>query len=191
MAPYNCAAAVAPPSGLITDFTSFDTTGGGRWTSSNGLSGIRFWYHGGTSTSTFDFDATKSDLRLVASVVAASYAGGGILFDVCETAGTNTRLQFTVTGTTNCGVELQLQTYAQKPSTDMPAGGCATGTCSTYPRAASLSVATSPVTVTFTSMTNWTTASASQLVGIQWQVTSSASAACTADLHFDNVKLLP
>jgi hypothetical protein len=187
-----CSAPVAPSGGLICDFSNYSAFTG-RWSSSSGVTGALFAYHGGTtSTASASVDATGHDFHVIASVDVGSYAGAGIILDTCETAGANRSLGFTVSGTTSCRLELQIQTYGQKPSTESPPGGCTGTTCGVYPKASNLAT-TGPVSVVLSTMTNWTTPSAAQIVGVHWQLTNPAAsgAACTADLHFDDVKLVP
>jgi len=51
---------------------------------------------------------------------------------------------------------------------------------------------TGTVKVTLASMNMWTAAMASQIVGVQWQLTvPNGAGSCTADLHLDDVKFVP
>ncbi|HEX2658786.1 MAG TPA: hypothetical protein VHU40_10960, partial [Polyangia bacterium] len=163
-----------------------------RWKSSNNVGGTLFQYHEGASTTTSTVGAGNTNLRLVASVTpTSSYGGGGIVLDTCLAAGTNTALQFTISGTTNCAVELQVQTYAQKPTTDSPGGGCASNCTNKYPRMSNLPTS-GTVKVTLANLSMWTAAMAGQIVGVQWQLTVPAgSGSCAADLRLDDVKFVP
>jgi len=190
---FDCAESTTPSGGLVSDFSSWNVANG-RWTSSSGVTGTVFSYQGDTaSMATTAVDTTANDLHMTATVSAMSYAGGGIIMDSCQSAGTDTEIDFTVSGTSTCSVELQLQTFGQKPTTDTPAGGCTASCGNTYPRATKLSVTSSPVKVVLANMTNWTAAMATQIVGVQWQFTNptTGSTSCTVDLHVDNVTFKP
>jgi len=190
---YDCSTSVAPANNLLTDFAGGSGVNG-RWTSTNGMSGVTFAYRGGASTASTETAATVHNLHLTATVLPGSYAGAGINFDACTTFGSNKSVRFTVAGSTSCSVELQLQTYRRKPSTDIPAGGCVddgTTTCGAYAHLSNLSLSPSPVTVALTSLADWIPAAATQVVGIQWQLTNPNNNNCTADLHFDDITLVP
>ena len=70
-----------------------------------------------------------------------------------------------------------------------------TTTCERYP-AATLAAPTATATtftVRFTAFNNpsmSTVATASQIVGLQWQANSSNSGACTVELRIDNIKFV-
>jgi len=186
---YDCASPVAPASNLITDFAG--GSGGARWTSTSGMSGSSFVYRGNGATASIESTATVHNLHLTATVPASSYAGAGINFDACTTFGSSKSLRFTVAGTTSCSVEIQIQTYRRKPSTDTPPGGCvadATTTCGDYLHLSNIALSPSPVTVTLASFTDWLAVAGTQVVGIQWQLTGNN---CTADLHIDDITLVP
>lgn len=182
---------ISPPNGIVSDFASI-TPSGNSWTASNGVTGWSFAYHGGApSIATAQLGALAHDLHCTASVGNVSYAGCGIVINSCLTAGANAALRFSVTGKSTCDVALQIQTYERKPFTDTPPGGC-TAACGNYASSTSLSLSPSPVTVPLSTLTNWTTASASQIVGLEWQMTIPAGkTSCTADLRFDDIQLVP
>ena len=185
---FNCAASTTPAGGLIADFTSWDATTM-RWTASTGAFGTVFAYHDANSTSTA---AVGNMMNLHFTGTLAGYAGIGIVFDRCEAVGAgNTAIQFTVSGTApNCALELQLQPYSLRPTTEVPAGGCTmtpTSNCyNMFPKQSN--VATSgTVKVTLANMSMWTAARASEIVAVQFQLTGN----CTADLRFDDIKFVP
>jgi hypothetical protein len=206
-----CASPVAgASSGLLTDFstTTWNNTTG-NWGVAP-LIGSKFSYAGpaavdggAMSTATAAVDTTAQNLHFTATVEPAGYAGAGLSFDECATAGAFNAIQFTLLGTTGgCALELQLQTFDQKPTTGSPAGGC-TGTCQNYPKKTNLPLPTSTTvktTVTVglntTDLPLWTAADASELVGLQWQVTVPAPAdggaqtACTVDLRIDDITFI-
>jgi len=158
------------------------------------MSGTSFVYRGNGSTASIESTASIHHLHLTATVVPGSYAGTGINFDACTTFGSNKSLRFVVNGTTSCSVELQLQTYRRKPSTDTPPGGCvadASTTCGDYIHLSNIALSPSPVTLTLASFTDWIAAAGTQIVGIQWQLTTPNTSNCTADLHLDDITLVP
>jgi len=190
---YDCGSPIAPANNLITDFAG-GSGPNGRWTSTSGMSGTSFAYHGAGSSASLEAVATVHHLHLTATVVPGGYAGAGINFDACTTFGSNKSLRFVVNGSTSCSVEIQLQTYRRKPSTDTPAGGCVadgTTTCGEYAHLSNVALSPSPVTVTLASFTDWIPAAATQVVGIQWQLTNGNGSNCTADLHLDDLTLVP
>jgi len=189
----DCTAPSVPANGILANFSG-TTTAPNRWASSNGLTGTLFSYAGGTSTVGASLNAATTSLHFTANVVSGSYAGCGVVFDKCQSIGANKNIRFSVSGSTTCAFELQVQTYGQRPTTEMPAGSCSTAgghTCVNYCKATGLSLATTPVTVSISSLSNWTSSFENQVVGVQWQLTNSGGSACTADLTFDNVVLSP
>lgn len=182
---------MSPSNGIVSDFASINASGE-SWTASSGVTGRPFAYHGATaSAATAQLGAVAHDLHCNANVGNASYAGCGIVTDICLTALSYTALRFSVSGRSTCLVELQIQTYERKPSTDAPPGGC-TASCGNYSSSASLTLTSSPVTVALSTLATWTPASASQIVGVQWQLTNPpGKSSCTADLRFDDIQLVP
>jgi hypothetical protein len=150
-------------------------------------------------------DTTARNLHLELSVVAGGYAGGRINFDSCVDARDFNSIQFTASvsdGSLNgCVWQVQLQTQNQRPMTvtNPPGGTCnaTMTTCERYPMA-SLTAATATATtytVRFTAFDNpsaSTTPTASQIVGVQWQVNSgnSGSGTCSVELRIDNVRFV-
>jgi len=185
----DCSAPSVPPA-LLSDF-NVQATMGSRWASSSGLAGTVFAFANSTSTATATVSAAPGDLHLTASVIASSYAGGGILFDSCQSIGSYTSIRFSVSGTNTCPIWMQIQTYNLKPTTDTPQGGCASN-CLNYPTVQNVAISPSPVTVPLSSFSPWSSTLAGQVVGVYWFLdTLSGGAACTTDLHFDNITLVP
>ena len=182
---------VSPRDGVVSDFASI-TTSGGSWTASNGVTGRTFAYHGGMpSTVNVELGAIAHDLHCTASLGDTSYAGCGVVVDGCLAAGANAALRFSISGRSNCDVALQIQTYDRKPTTDTPAGGCR-GMCGKYSSSASLTLRPGPITVALSTLTNWTSASAAQVVGVEWKMTPPAGkTSCTTDLRFDDIVFVP
>ena len=109
----------------------------------------------------------------------------------CQSIGSYTSIRFSVSGTNNCPIWLQMQTFNLKPNTDKPEGGC-TSNCLNYPTVQNISVTSSPVTVPLSSFSPWTSTLAGQVVGVYWFLnTMTNKPACTADLHFDDITLVP
>jgi hypothetical protein len=197
----NCANPISPAnktSGGVTDFTDWDA-GTVRWGSSAGLNGTVFAYAGTNASMTTPpkVEGSPLGLHLVGSVpTGGAYAGGGLTFLSCVKSTGFTRISFQAYGTAaNCNIELQLQTFDQRPTDQDPPGGC-TGTCYTFPRFSQVGSPTAApgttVTKLLTDFTNWSaTTSPTQLVGIQWQFTSNGSGTCTPNVTFTNIKFVP
>jgi hypothetical protein len=101
-----------------------------------------------------------------------------------------TKILFDVYGSAaGCTIDLQLQTFDQRPNNQTPPGGCnPSGTCYTFPHIVvnpTLTSTPTTVTTTLSTMTNWTAAEGAQIVGIQWQFTGST---CTPGATFTNIK---
>jgi len=202
----NCAAAVVPANGgtngLVTDFSDWNSTSG-TWGSSTGLNGAVYKYAGPSSSMNAPtVEGTPKGLHLAGTVAKTDYAGGGLGFSVCATVASFTRIQFDVYGSAaGCAIELQLQTFDQRPSDQIPAGGCnntGSSACFNFPVLKqivdSTTLNSTPQTVTkpLASFTNWSAANAAQVVGLQWQFTNTASGTgCTPNATFTNVKFLP
>jgi len=205
----DCSAAGAldlMPDGQVVDFSApqwNNTTD--KWCNALGLDGGLFSFAGTGSTAMADVDTTARNLKLNLTVSAGQYAGGGVNFDSCVDATGFNAVQFTAslagTGSLNgCTWQIQLQTRDQIPTTDTdPTGGtcAATATCRRHP-AATLAAATTTATTFTTRFTAFnnpagsTIATASQIVGLQWQVNSgnSGSGTCTVELHIDNARFV-
>ena len=100
-----------------------------------------------------------------------------------------------------CDLELQVQTFDQRPTTQTPPGGCdsSAGSCYGYPVTKKIGTPSSTattITLTLADFSKWSTANAKQVVGLQWQVTVSTASAtddaalpsCTADFTIDDIK---
>jgi len=190
-----CTAASSPATGLVTDFAAVNATGD-RWGSTSGVFGTAFHYNGGpSSSSSGTVESATQTLRFGATVTMGGYAGTGIVFDACQAFGATGALSFSFTGSVNCSLEIQLQTYSGRPATDNPAGGCRPSagiTCMNTAKAANVSTSSSPVTVPLSSFTGWNAATGNEVVGVLWLLTNKvAGTPCTADLGIDDVRLVP
>ena len=204
----DCTAAGAldlTPDGQVVDFSAAqwnNTTD--KWCNALGLDGGLFSFAGTGSTAMVDVDTTARNLELNLTVSAGQYAGGGVNFDSCVDATGFNAVQFTASigsGSLNgCTWQIQLQTRDQIPTTDTdPTGGscAATATCRRHP-AATLAAATTAATTFTTRFTAFnnpagsTTPTASQIVGLQWQVNSgnSGSGTCNVELRIDNARFV-
>ena len=193
------------PDGQVVDFSAAqwnNTTD--KWCNALGLDGGLFSFAGTGSTAMVDVDTTARNLALDLTVSAGQYAGGGVNFDSCVDATGFNAVQFTASigsGSLNgCTWQIQLQTRDQIPTTDTdPTGGscAATATCRRHP-AATLTAATTTATTFTTRFTAFnnpagsTTPTASQIVGLQWQVNSgnSGSGTCNVELRIDNARFV-
>jgi len=193
------------PDGQVVDFSAAqwnNTTA--RFCDAAGLDGGLSTFAGMSSTAAAAVDTTARNLRLNFMVVAGGYAGGRVNFDSCVDASSFNSVQFTASVTagslTGCTWQVQLQTQNQRPTTLMPMGGtcnATTTTCERYP-AATLAAATATATTFTTRFTAFnnpsasTIATASQIIGVQWQVNSgnSGSGTCTVELRVDNVRFV-
>jgi hypothetical protein len=191
-----------PAGGVVADFSTWDATTG-KWGSGT-LTGTVYQYAGtGATMNAAKVEGTPKGLHLSGKVPSGSYAGGGLSFLSCATVASFTKVQFDVYGSAlNCVVELQLQTFDQRPTDQSPPGGCvkaADGSgCFNFPvmkQVVSLTTAVAApgrtVAATLTGFTNWTTDSAGQIVGMQWQFTHGSGGDCAPDATFSNVKFAP
>jgi len=202
----NCASPLKPSDGLVTDFSDYSTTTG-KWGSTSGLYGAVYGYPGTKgSTMTGTVDATAKNLHLVGAINAGDYAGGGLSFYACATAASYTKVSFSLTGSfggtaSACDLELQIQTFDQRPTTQTPPGGCdaSAGSCYGYPvktKIGTPSSTTTTITLTLADFSKWSTANANQIVGLQWQITvptasttdDAALPSCAADFTIDDIK---
>ena len=201
LAPYNCGNAVVP-SGTpnVTNFSSDWDAGTKRWGSSSGLYGSIFSYPSDSTMNAPAVEGAPRGLHLTGTVAAGSSGGGGVLFLVCATVASFTSVEFAIYGSaTNCNIQMQIQTFNQRPNDQNPPGGCdkSAGSCSGFPYVSQIvsasALSTSPTTVnkTLTNFTNWSqTSSPGQVVGLQWQFTPSGSKTCTVDVTLTNIKFL-
>jgi hypothetical protein len=196
---YSCANAIVPASGVVTDFSDWNATTA-RW-GSGALTGNIYQYNGGSATmNAAKVEGTPVGLHLSGSVPSGSYGGGGVTFLSCVTVASFTKVQFDVYGSgANCSIELQLQTFDQRPVDQTPPGGCKAdggSGCFNFPVKSmivdlSTAVAASApktVSATLASFTNWSTTLAGQIVGMQWQFTGNG---CKIDATFTNIKFVP
>jgi len=203
----NCSAAVVPANGIVTDFSDYSSSSG-RWGSTTGLYGAIYGYNGANgSTMKGAVDGAPTGLHLTGSVVANDYAGGGLGFSVCASVATFTQVQFDISGpgAPGCDLELQVQTFDQRPTSQTPPGGCA-GSCYNFPVVKKVVDVSAPITTPITvtkvlasDVSDWSAANARQVVGIQWQFTGTniapdadgGVAACPVDVTITNIKFLP
>jgi len=203
----NCAAAVEPGNGVVTDFSDWTSP---KWGSSSALSGVIFGYSGtnGSKVSAA-VEGTPKGLHLTGSVFPSDYSGGGLGFNACATVANFTKVQFDIAGpgAPGCDLEIQLQTFDQRPTTQTPPGGCdsAAGSCYAFPvvnKVVDVSTPiTTPTTITksLSDFSNWSAANAKQVVGIQWQFTGTninssvdgGATSCPIDVTIMNIKFLP
>jgi hypothetical protein len=207
----NCASAITPANGtsatpgVVTDFTDWNN-GQGKWGTSTGVYGSIYAYAGPNSTkSDPKVEGDPRGLHLRGSVAANDYGGGGLGFSVCATVASFTQLQFTVYGSApGCDLELQIQTFDQRPTSQTPPGGCdsATTSCYGFPVVTKIVDVSTPITTPLTvtkalaDFSNWSTANANQVVGLQWQFTGTnvdpdASAGCPIDVTITDARFLP
>ena len=191
---YNCTSPLVPQNGVVTDSTDWNSTTN-RWGSGSTLIGDIFYYSGGGASITGKVGGSPIGLNLSGSVPTnGGYGGGGLNFFSCVTTASFTKISFDVSGSaSNCNIELQLQTYDQRPMEQAPPGACKgdAGANSCYKFPAKSQVVTAPATnvsVTLSGITNWTAAAGAQIVGVQWQFTTSGSNTCTPNVTFTNVK---
>ena len=203
----NCAAAVEPSNGVVTDFSDWTP---GKWGAGSALSGAIFGYKGTNGSSVAAaVEGSPMGLHLTGSVFANDYSGGGLGFNVCATVANFTQVQFDISGSgaPGCELEMQLQTFDQRPTTQTPPGGCdsAAGSCYTFPVVRKIVDVSTPITTPTTitkklsDFENWSTANAKQVVGIQWQFTGTninssvdgGATSCPIDVTITNIKFLP
>jgi len=196
---YHCASAVGPTNGVITDFADWDAVTG-RW-GTGALTGNVYPYGGTGTTMNAKVEGNPTGLHITGSIPSGGYGGGGLTFLSCLTVASFTKVSFDVYGSAaGCAIELQLQTYDQRPVDQTPAGACKNdggSDCYKFPAKSqvvnltnAVSAPGTTVSVTLSSFANWSTAAAGQMVGMQWQFTSSGGA-CTPNATFTNIKFLP
>jgi hypothetical protein len=151
-------------------------------------------------------DTAEKNLHFVGTINAGDYGGGGLSFYACASVASYTSVSFSLSGSlagtaAECDLELQVQTFDQRPTTQTPPGGCdsSAGSCYGYPvktKIGSPSSTATTIKLTLADFSKWSTANAKQVVGLQWQVTVPTSAttsdaalpSCTADFRVDDVK---
>ena len=195
---YKCSSPVVPADGLVTDFTKWNATTS-TWTSGS-LTGDVYPYKGTNATTTVKVEGTPAGLHITGSIPSNTYGGAGLTIYSCLTLASFTKISFDVYGiATGCAIELQLQTYDQRPADLVPPGTCKNdgGTCYNFPKKSQVVSLTNTVaapgntvSTTLSTMTNWTAAAETQIVGIQWQFTSSGGT-CTPNATFTNIKFVP
>jgi hypothetical protein len=197
--PYSCASAIVPPGGVVTDSADW-TSSPPRWGSGT-LTGNVYQYAGGSaSMNAAKVEGNPLGLHLTGSVPSGAYGGGGLTFFSCVTVASFSRISFDIYGSAaNCAIELQIQTYDQRPVEQIPAGGCKSdggSSCFRFPlksQIVSLSSTVSPpgnkISTTLSSFSNWSATPAGQIVGLQWQFTSS-NGTCTPNATFTNIEFL-
>lgn len=193
-------AAVVPADGFVTDFSEWNNPNG-RWGVPTGLYGAIYPYAGSTkSQMAAKVEGEPKGLHLTGGVAANDYGGGGLSFYVCSNVTTFTQVQFSIHGTfPGCDLELQIQTFDQRPGSQTPAGGCA-DSCYNFPVMKNVAVSTETATVItkkLADFSNWSEANAKQVVGLQWQFTGTAidsdggNTTCPINVTIQNIKFLP
>jgi hypothetical protein len=208
----DCANAVVPGSqsdgtlGVVTDFSEWNNSQG-RWGTTDALYGAIYSYAGASSSmNSAKVEGTPPGMHLTGAVADNDYGGGGIGFSVCAKVEQFTQIQFDIIGgAPGCDLELQLQTFAQRPTSQSPAGGCNQDTTSCYNFPVikqvidvSLPIAEmTTVTKPLSEFSDWSTDNANQVVGLQWQFTgttvdmATTPDGCPIDVTITNVKFLP
>ena len=189
--------------GHLTNFSYREALNTQRWCNEGGFHGSTFSYNGvTTNTRVITVDDVDESLKLSVAVASGSYAGGGLAFESCLDASAFTGIQFSIAvsggSLTGCSYEFQLQTFEQRPTSQNPPGACdqLTTSCYSFPAARNLPApSTDPanptlVQIPFSSFTNVMMPAPPQLVGLQWQI-SSSSGACTVELRIDDVDFYP
>ncbi|HSS40602.1 MAG TPA: hypothetical protein VLT58_17685, partial [Polyangia bacterium] len=195
----NCSStgALKLPGGQVTDFSALEwNSTSAQWCDPDGLRGRVFNFAGPNSPApTTTVDTTARNLRL--DVAPKDWAGGGVVFESCVNASGYTALQFTASlgggSLAGCNWQVQLQTQDERGSTDVdPTGGTCTSNSYRYPAVLNLAAPSTSGTVyteAFTAFNNPSAIpTATQVVGIQWQVNSTSTNGCTAQLRIDNIK---
>jgi hypothetical protein len=200
-----CSAAAMVPangtSGGVTDLTDWNPSCY-HWGSNPGLFGAIYDYAESKSNMKVSVDGTPKVLHFKGTVASGSYGGGGLSFYVCASVASFTQVGFTVSGSSpGCDLELQIQTFDQRPTNQTPPGGCdPAGSCYGFPvakKVAILPATGTPVTKLLSDFSGWSTAtSANQVVGLQWQFTGTqldpdAGPGCPVDVTITDVKFLP
>ena len=196
---FDCAQAIKPTGGLVTDFTDWNATTK-TWGGTSALTG-NVWQYGnsGTSVAIAQVEGTPPGLHMGGTIPNGAYYGGvGMTFYSCVTAASFSTISFKVYGSAaGCSIALQLDTYDEWPVESTPPGGCKGdgGTsCYQFPAksgvidlSAAVAAPGTTVSVTLSSMSNWSASVAGQIVGLQWQFTPNGGA-CTPDVTFTAIE---
>ena len=196
----------APP--LLTDFSpAYWMNTALKWGMAP-FQGTKFSYvspaigDGGATTATANVDIApaQQNLNVMATVQPGGDAGFGLLFDQCATVAAYTGVRFSMQGSTGgCALELQFQTFEQRPKDQSPPGGCdraAGASCYGYPVAKDLPTPPNTtdwitVDVPFGGVTGWSATVAAEIVGLQWQLTAAAGLPpCAASLRIDDIQFV-
>jgi hypothetical protein len=193
-------AAVVPANGTsggVTDLTDWNPSCY-HWGSNPGLFGAIYDYADSKSSMKVTVDGTPKVLHFKGTVASGSYGGGGLSFFVCASVASFTQVGFTVSGSSpGCDLELQIQTFDQRPTNQSPPGGCdPAGSCYGFPvykKVAILPATGAPVTQLLSDFSGWSTTTAAEVVGLQWQFTGTqldpdAGAGCPIDVTITDVK---
>jgi len=206
----DCPNAIEPANGAsggVTDFSDWSSSNG-RWGDPNGLFGAIYGYKDSDgSTMSASVDSDNRALHAVGSVVSNGYGGIGIGFQVCTKVGNFTKIAFDIMGSSpGCQMDLQIQTFDQRPSDQSPPGGCdPSGSCYGFPTATNAVDLETPISsfttveIPLADVTSWSAENAAQVVGLQWQWGGTSVPAdpdggitgCPIDVYVTNVKFLP
>ena len=123
-------------------------------------------------------DTTNQALHGIGMVAMGGYGGIGLSYCACSTVTSFTQVHSPVglvARLRSADADQDVRSDAHQPN---PMGGCDAGSCYNYP--ALLMVAppsSTPTTITtpLSSFSNWTSATAAEVVGLQWQWTSHAN----------------
>jgi len=205
-APYNCAAAVVPANGsdgLVTNFSDWDPSAK-AWGKPDGLYGEVYSYSGrGGTMNAPVVQGSPVGLHLTGSVPYSGYGGGGVTFLACSTVANFRQIQFDIYGSApNASLELQIETYDQRPTDGAPAGSCDKprgATCFQFPTLQQITDVSSArityprtVTVPLVSLSGWSTTAANQVVGLQWQFTNLVLGSTSSiDVTITNIRFAP
>jgi hypothetical protein len=184
--------------GHLTNFSYPEALGATSWCNEGGFHGSTFAYNGVTgNTAAMTIDELDEGVTLNVMVASGSYGGGGLAFGSCLDASAFTGIQFSVAliggSLTGCNYEFQLQTSEQHPSAECDQS---TTSCYNFPAARNLPAPSTDlanptlVQIPFSSFANVMMPAPPQLVGMQWQVSSSGGA-CNVELRIDDVDFYP
>jgi len=194
------------PDGHISDFSSREWNNtAGKWCNASGFHGSLYSYTNSTNfpqdTHSQKVDPNDASLHFAFMVSAGQYGGGGLAFEGgCLDVSAFTGVQFSVAvvsgSLASCPLQLQLQTFEQRPTSPFPGGGCdqSTTSCYSFPAATGLpAISTDPANPTVVSLPfssfSKITGALTQVVGLQWQV--NAQGACTVEIKIDDVGFIP
>ena len=195
-------------SGGVTDFSDWSNSTG-KWGSTQGLYGAIYGYAGPTTASTMSatVDTTNKDLHGIGTVAMGDYGGIGLSYCACSTVTSFSQVQFTVSGLVARlrSADADQDVRCRRPPARIPWAAATASSCYNYPAASQVALPSStPMTITtpLSSFSNWTSATAAEVVGLQWQWTYSgtnipadggvdASAGCPINASITNIKFLP